>query len=138
MRSVVLSPPPDGTRSPAGTSHASEPPLSEVIKSTAGDLVNLATAEVKLARFEIAANIRQAADRVGWLAAAAIPLLLGYLLALAALAAWLRTLWDWPAALATVAASQALIGGLIMWLGSRSNAAAHRSSLSPAGGHRHA
>lgn len=92
-----------------------DPPLMEVVKNTADDLVTLVTAEVKLARLEIAAGLRHAVDRAGWMAAGLIALGVGYLVAVAALAAWLRTFWGWPGALAVTALSQVILGGCILW-----------------------
>jgi hypothetical protein len=92
-----------------------EPPLLEVVRSTADDLVSLMTAEVKLARLEVAAGLRHAVDRAGWMAAGLTALLVGYLVAVAALATWLSTLWGWPGALAVTALSQGILGGCILW-----------------------
>jgi putative superfamily III holin-X len=95
--------------------HLAEPPLLEVVKNTADDLVTLVTAEVKLARLEVVAGLRHAVDRAGWMAAGFTTLLVGYLGAVAALAAWLSTFWGWPGALAVTALSQGILGGCILW-----------------------
>jgi len=92
-----------------------DPPLLEVVRNTADDLVTLVRAEVKLARLEVAAGLRQTLDRAGWMAAGVTALLVGYLVAVGALASWLSTLWGWPGALAVTALSQAILGGCILW-----------------------
>jgi hypothetical protein len=92
-----------------------DPPLLEVVKNTADDVVTLVTAEVKLARLELAAGLRHAVGRAGWMAAGLTALLVGYLVAVAALATWLSTFWGWPGALAVTALSQAILGGCILW-----------------------
>lgn len=110
---------------------SADPPLIQVVRNTADDLVTLLRAEVKLARLEVAAGLRQAVDRAGWIAAGVTALLVGYLVAVGALAAWLGTLWGWPGALAVTALSQAILGGCILWA---MPAGAGQSRRSPASG----
>lgn len=90
-------------------------PLTEIVKETATDLVTLVTAEVKLARLEMLAGLRHAVGRATWVAVGAVPLLTAYLLAVAALALWLRTIWGWAGSLAATAVAQAIIGGAVLW-----------------------
>ena len=90
-------------------------PLTEIVKDTATDLVTLVTAEVKLARLELLAGIRHTLGRATWVAIGAVPLITAYLLAVAALAAWLRTVWGWAGGLAATAVAQAIIGGAVLW-----------------------
>lgn len=115
MRSVLTPLDTDAVARRGDRVQLAEPPLLEVVKNTADDLVTLVTAEVKLARLEIAAGLRHAVDRAGWVAAGLTALLVGYLVAVAALAAWLSTFWGWPGALAVTALSQAILGGCILW-----------------------
>ena len=53
-------------------------------------------------------------NRLVWLAAGALPLAVGYLLGVAAFAAWLRPILGLPGALAAVALSQAALGGVVI------------------------
>lgn len=95
-----------------------EPGLADIVKSTAADVVHLATAELRLARLEISEGIRNQAGRVVLLAAGAVPLLVAYLLGVAALVTWVRPLFGTAGALAAVALSQAALGGVIVTVGS--------------------
>lgn len=90
-------------------------PLTEIVKDTATDLVTLVTAEVKLARLELFAGVRHAMGRAAWIAIGAVPLITAYLLAVVALAVWLRTVWGLAGGLAATAVSQAIIGGAVLW-----------------------
>jgi len=91
-----------------------EPGLADIVKSTAADVVHLATAELRLAKLEVTEGIRAQAGRVALLAAGAIPLLVAYLLGVAALVAWVRPMLGLPGTLALVAASQAALGAVIV------------------------
>jgi hypothetical protein len=104
------------------TVRTSAPPLSDVVKSAVGELIELASAEVKLARLEITASLAANARRAARAAAGAIPLLVGYLLAVAALVAGLRTWWGWPGSLGAAALSQVVLGVSILRV-SRASAA---------------
>lgn len=115
MRSVLTPLDTDAVARRADRVRLAEPPLLEVVKNTADDLVTLVTAEVKLARLEVAAGLRHAVDRAGWMAAGLTTLLVGYLAAVAALAVWLSHFWGWPGALAVTALSQGILGGSILW-----------------------
>jgi hypothetical protein len=114
MRPFLMSPPNvHEALQPRG--EAPRAPLSEIVKATATDLVTLVTAEVKLARLELLAGIRHAMGRAAWVAIGAVPLITAYLLAVVALAAWLRTVWGWAGGLAATAVAQAIIGGAVLW-----------------------
>jgi len=114
MRPFLMSPPNmHEALQPRG--EASRAPLSEIVKETATDLITLVTAEVKLARLELLAGIRHAMGRAAWVAIGAVPLITAYLLGVAALAAWLRTMWGWAGGLAATAVAQAIVGGAILW-----------------------
>ena len=91
-----------------------EPGLAEIVKNTAADVVHLASAELRLAKAELTEGVRTQAARLVWLVAGALPLAVGYLLGVAALAAWLRPMVGLPGALAAVALSQAALGGVII------------------------
>ena len=114
MRPFLMSPPSphEALRSRSETSRA---PLTEIVKETAKDLVTLVTAEVKLARLELVAGLRRAMGRATWVAIGAVPLVTAYLLAVAALAVWLRSVWGWAGGLAATAVAQAIIGGAVLW-----------------------
>src|SRR3569832_488451 len=90
------------------------PGLADIVKSTAADVVHLATAELRLAKLEVTEGIRAQAGRVALLAAGAIPLLVAYLLGVAALVAWVRPMLGLPGTLALVDASQAALGVVIV------------------------
>src|SRR5216117_1432752 len=83
------------------------PPITEVGKNTASDLVALVTAEVKLARLELLTGARHVLSRATWTLIAIVPMLVAYVAGVAALAAWLVGRWGWPAGLGATAASQA-------------------------------
>ena len=92
----------------------SEPGLADIVKSTAADVVHLATAELRLAKLEVTEGIRAQAGRVALLAAAAVPLLVAYLMALGALVVWVRPMFGWAGTLALVALSQAVLGAVLV------------------------
>jgi uncharacterized membrane protein YqjE len=130
MRPFLMSPPNSHeVLQPRG--EAPRAPLTEIVKETATDLVTLVTAEVKLARLELLAGVRHAMGRAAWLAIGAVPLVTAYLLAVAALAVWLRTVWGWAGSLAATAVAQAIIGGAVLWTLPCSTAAAGPSGSSP-------
>jgi len=104
--------------SPRNGAARGEPGLADIVKSTAADVVHLATAELRLARLEVTEGIRNQAGRVALLAAGAVPLLAAYLLGVAALVTWVRPLFGTAGALAAVALSQAALGGVIVTVGS--------------------
>ncbi len=110
--------------------------LAEVVKSTAADVVHLASAVLRLAKAEFTEGIRAQAGRVALFAVGLSPLSLGYLLAVVALVAWLRPLLGLPGSLAATALSQAALGGIIVavaWPRAGSKAW-HQTSESSAGG----
>ena len=114
MRPFLMSPPnPHEAIQLRG--EAPRAPLTEIVKETASDVVTLVTAEVKLARLELLAGVRHAMGRATWVAIAAVPLVTAYVLAVAALAVWLRTIWGWAGGLAATAVAQAIIGGAVLW-----------------------
>jgi uncharacterized membrane protein YqjE len=92
--------------------------LADIVKSTASDVVHLATAELRLAKLELTESIRSQAGRVALLAAGLVPLLVAYLLGVVALVAWVRPLFGTAGALAAVALSQAALGGVIATIAS--------------------
>jgi len=114
MRPYLMSPP-STHEALQHRGEAPRAPLSEIVKETATDLITLVTAEVKLARLELLAGVRHAMGRATWVAIGAVPLVTAYLLAVAALALWLRTLWGWAGGLAATAVAQAIIGGAVLW-----------------------
>jgi len=114
MRPFLMSPPNmNEALQPRG--EGPRAPLSEIVKETATDLITLVTAEVKLARLELLTGIRNSMGRAAWVAVGAVPLITAYLLAVAALAAWLRTVWGWAGGLAATAVTQAIVGGAVLW-----------------------
>lgn len=130
MRRYLLGPTMDGAPQPQG--EAPRPPLTEIVKATASDLVTLVTAEVKLARLELLSSARHVAGRAGWMAVSAVPLLTAYLLGVVALAVWLHTFWSWAGALAVTAVGQAIVGGGILWA-APTTSTVHRAPAALAG-----
>jgi uncharacterized membrane protein YqjE len=92
------------------------PSLVDVAKVAAEDLLDLFTAQIKLARLELAADLREALKRFVWVALFIPPLLVGYAFGMAAIASWLAEYWGRPVALASVAALQIVAAGTgIVW-----------------------
>jgi uncharacterized membrane protein YqjE len=113
-----------------------EPGLADIVKNTAADVVHLATAELRLAKLEVTEGIRDQAGRLALLAAGAVPLLVAYLLGVAALVTWIRPLFGAAGALAVVALSQAALGGVIIVVASpRLGAKSWREQNQSAAGH---
>jgi Putative Actinobacterial Holin-X, holin superfamily III len=80
--------------------------LGDVAKGAAEDALDLLTAQIKLARLEVSADLRRGLSGVARIALFVPPLVVGYAFAMAALASWLGTLWSRPVSLACVAAVQ--------------------------------
>jgi uncharacterized membrane protein YqjE len=90
--------------------------MVDVAKGAAEDLLDLFTAEIKLARLELSGDLHQALKRVARVALFIPPLIVGYGFAMAALASWLGDFWGRPKALASVAALQIVVAGLgLLW-----------------------
>jgi uncharacterized membrane protein YqjE len=90
--------------------------LGAVARDAAEDLVDLVSAQIRLARLEVSADLRQALKRLARLALFLPPLVVGYAFAMAALASWLGTRWGHPIALGAVAALQLVVAGVgILW-----------------------
>jgi uncharacterized membrane protein YqjE len=99
------------TREPNG--HSS---LGDVARGAAEDLLDLVTAQIRLARLEVSAELRRALKRVIRIALLMPPLVVGYAFAMAALASWLTGRWGRTSALAAVAALQIAVAGTgILW-----------------------
>ena len=96
--------------------------LADVVKTTAADLLHLATAELKLVKLEAVQSIRARSTRIAFFALGAVPLLVGYLFGVAALAVWLTPRWGLAAALGATALSQAIIGAAVVTVASRTTA----------------
>jgi uncharacterized membrane protein YqjE len=74
------------------------------------------SAQIRLARLEVSADLGQHLTRVARLALFVPPLVVGYAFAMAALAALLGAYWPRPVALASVAAVQLVVAGLgVAW-----------------------
>jgi uncharacterized membrane protein YqjE len=96
------------------------PSLVEVARTAAEDLVDLFTAQLKLARLELADDLRQGLRRVSFLMLFGLPVVVGYAFGMAALASWLADYWGRSAALAAVAGLQIVGGGAgVAWAVSR-------------------
>lgn len=91
-----------------------EPGLADIVRSTAADIVHLATAELRLAKLEVTEGVRAQVVRAALLVVGAIPLLVAYLLGVAALVAWIRPMFGTAGTLALVAGSQAALGVVIV------------------------
>ena len=97
-----------------------EPGLADVLRTTAADLLSLGAAELKLIRLEVASSLREQAGRVAWIAAGALPAVVGYVCAVAALAAWLTPRWGLAGALGATAALQVVLSSILLGAASRS------------------
>jgi uncharacterized membrane protein YqjE len=86
--------------------------LSAAAQDAAEDLVDLVSAQIRLARLEVSADLRRGLSRVARIGLFLPPLVVGYAFAMAALAALLGQYWPRPVALATVAALQLVVAGL--------------------------
>ncbi len=90
--------------------------LIDVAKIAAEDLLDLVAAQIKLARLELAADLRASITRVVWIALFIPPLVVGYAFGMAAIASWLAGYWGRPAALACIAGLQIVPAGVgILW-----------------------
>jgi hypothetical protein len=90
--------------------------MVDVAKNAAEDLLELFTAQIKLVRLELSADLREALKGVGRVALFVPPLIVGYAFAMAALASWLGEAWGRPLALAAVGALQIAVAGLgLLW-----------------------
>ena len=90
--------------------------LVEVAKNAAEDLLDLLTAQIKLARLELSVDLREALKRIMGVALFIPPLVIGYAFGMAAIASWLAGHWGLPTALASVAALQIVAAGIgILW-----------------------
>jgi hypothetical protein len=90
--------------------------MVDVAKNAAEDLLELFTAQIKLVRLELSADLREALKGVGRVALFVPPLIVGYAFAMAALASWLGGYWGRPVALASVAALQIAVSSLgLLW-----------------------
>jgi len=112
-----------------------EPGLADIVKSTAADVVHLATTELRLAKAEVTEGLRAQAGRVALLAAGALPLVVAYLLGVAALVVWLRPMFGLAGTLGVVAGSQAALGVVIVAVASprRGAKAWHETAAGEAG-----
>jgi undecaprenyl pyrophosphate phosphatase UppP len=72
----------------------------------AEDALTLLAAQIKLARLEVSADLRRGLQGGVRVALFVLPLVVGYVFAMTALASWLGGSWGRPAALASVAALQ--------------------------------
>ena len=88
------------------------PSLVEVAKDAADNLLDLLTAQIKLARLELSADLGTALRQVVRLALFIPPLVVGYAFAMAAAASWLGDMWGRTAGLAAVAGFQIAAAGI--------------------------
>jgi hypothetical protein len=103
-------------RSSEPSESSESPSLIDVAKSAAHDLFELVTAQIKLARVELAGDIRLTLTRAGRIAVFIPPVLLSYVFGMAALASWLARYWGLPGALGAVALLNCGIGvGGVLW-----------------------
>ena len=96
------------------SAHRGEPGVAEIVKSTAADVVHLATAEVRLWKLELAEKLRSGVGRTVWLAVGVVPAVAGYLFGMAALTAWLTPTLGLPAALGITALIEVSLGAVIL------------------------
>lgn len=105
-------------RGPSSSAGAGDrrPSLVEVAKNAAEDLVDLLSAQIKLARLELTADLRESLSHVVRVALFIPPVVIGYAFGMAALASWLGGYWGLPTALAAIAGIQIVGGGAgILW-----------------------
>ena len=73
------------------------PSLMDVAKHAAEDLLDLLAAQIKLARLELSADLREGLKRILRIALFIPPLVIGYAFGMAAIASWLAGHWGLPA-----------------------------------------
>lgn len=117
IQQLEKQPPRSLTRQTRGKSSGREElSLVEIAKIAVDDVLELLTSQLKLARFELGADVQAAVKRFVPLALLIPIVFAGYLFGIAAIASLLSGVWGWTAALAIVAAAQLLVGGLgINW-----------------------
>lgn len=89
--------------------------MSGAAQDAAEDLVDLVSAQIRLARLELSSDLGRGLTRVARLALFLPPLVVGYAFAMAALASLLGAFWPRPVALASIAAVQLVPAGLGIW-----------------------
>ena len=90
--------------------------MSGAAQDAVEDLVDLVSAQIRLARLEVSADLGQGLKRVARIALFVPPLVVGYAFAMEALASLLGAYWPRPVALASIAALQLAVAGLgISW-----------------------
>ncbi|MEP6651783.1 MAG: phage holin family protein [Myxococcales bacterium] len=95
---------------------ARSPSFAEVVRTAAEELIDLLTAQMKLARAELSADISQRVHRAMRVAVFLPALLGGYVFAMAGLAYWLAQFWGPAGAFLAVAGLQASVGGIgVVW-----------------------
>ena|SRR5438132_8044043 len=101
---------------PRGTPPTRPRSLGDVAQVAAEDAVSLLTAQIKLARLEVSADLRRGLRGGIRVALFVPPLVVGYVFAMTALASWLGGPWGRPAGLASVAALQIVPAAIgIVW-----------------------
>jgi hypothetical protein len=117
------------------------------LKEVEGSMAHLLGQHVALARAELSSDLRSLVSGTALLAVMAIPLVLGYALAMVALALLLAPLLGKAGGFGAVAGGNLLLGGLGLWFGVRNvkavevgdtTAAELRQSVSTLSGHVHA
>jgi hypothetical protein len=90
--------------------------LTDLAKTAAEDLLDLVAVQLKLARAELTADLKVAVGRAASVLLFVPPIVVGYVFAMAALAAWLSEYWGRVGALGAVAGLQ-IVGGVVgvMW-----------------------
>jgi Putative Actinobacterial Holin-X, holin superfamily III len=98
--------PSEPARAPQGSS------LVEAAKNAAEDLVDLLTAQIKLARVELSSDLHRILKYSVRIFLFLPPVLVGYAFAMAGAASWLSQYWGRSLALVAVAGVQLLVGGV--------------------------
>ena len=86
--------------------------MVQVTTEAVQGVAELLAAELKLARLELSLDLRLVLKRAALVALFALPLIVGYAFAMAALASFLATSWGPFAALGSVAALQLAVAGI--------------------------
>ena len=100
--------------------------MVQVTTEAVQGVAELLAAELKLARLELSVDLRLVLKRAALVALFALPLIVGYAFAMAALASFLATCWGRFAALGSVAALQLAVAGIGL---QRSLSALRRTAL---------
>lgn len=104
---------------PATRRHHPKKPLTDLVRETLDDLVDVIATQLQLLRVELAADLGDAARDASRIAVFAVFLGVGYVFSLLGLSFWLTRWLDTSAAFAAVGGSQIVVGATGGWLALR-------------------